>query len=213
MFVASRSMLYQEEKVPAALTVAATGAESLLLALTGLILSVSLIPFSGAMGANLQNLTTAAWVAALLLFVLVASTPAINRILRRLLLKRGIQNIPQLSRKSLIASLFWMVIAWIGGGFVLFILAHAILPLDLSLLPALIGMWGAAGAVSLTIGAAIMGLGLREATLTALLSLIMPPLTAVVLAVTFRLVLTLGELLWVLIFLGLTRKKPAGISS
>jgi hypothetical protein len=101
-----------------------------------------------------------------------------------------------------------MFIAWFGGGLILFVLTQAIYPMEFSKLPALVGAWGAAGAVSLTIGIGIQGLGIREITLSALLSLLMPPILAIILAIAFRLVLTAGEFLWVLLFIWLTKKPP-----
>jgi hypothetical protein len=108
-------------------------------------------------------------------------------------------------------TLLVMFIAWAGGGLILFVLAQAIYPLSWSMYPALIGAWGAAGAVSLTVGIGIQGLGIREITLSAILSLIMPPVIAIILAVVFRLVLTVGEFLWVMLFIWLTKKPPEKI--
>ena len=102
-----------------------------------------------------------------------------------------------------------MFIAWAGGGLILFALVQAVNPLNWSLLPVMIGTWGAAGAVSLTIGIGIQGLGIREVTLGALLSLVMPTLTAIMIAVAFRLVLTIGEVIWVAFFVWITKKPSA----
>jgi len=61
--------------------------------------------------------------------------------------------------------------------------------------------------VSLTIGIAIQGFGIREITLGALLSTIMPPLFAIVLAIAFRLLLTAGNYAWALFFIWMTKKS------
>ena len=106
-----------------------------------------------------------------------------------------------------------MFIAWIGGGTLLWILVRGITSIGWELLPTMIGIWGAAGAVSLTIGIGIQGLGLREVTLGAILSTIISPLTSIVVAVAFRLVLVLGEFLWVFLFSILIKKtKPSKLS-
>lgn len=207
-FVTSRTLLYQDENVSPVMTVAATGAEIVLLALSGFIISILLtVPASGAFK-QLPSIRLALPVAAVLLLIITAWTPNLNRLFKKILPPLGVQNIPQLNQRGIVRSLVWMFLAWSGGGVLLFILAHAIIPLKWSLLPITIGMWGAAGAVSLTVGIGIQGMGIREITLSALLSMIMSPLLAIVLAVLFRLVLTIGEFLWVLIFIRLT-KKPS----
>ncbi len=208
MFVTSRSLLYQEEKVSAATSVTATGAETVLLALTGFISSIMLFLLGSERIGQFNAFRFIAPVAIALLIVFIFWTPALNRLLQKILARRGIQQVPQLDQRQTIFSLLWMFAAWIGGGLILFVLVQAVNPMSLSFLPVMIGTWGAAGAVSLTIGIGIQGLGIREITLGALLSLVMPTLTAIVIAVAFRLVLTLGEILWVVFFIWIT-KKPS----
>jgi len=216
MFVTSRSLLYQEEKVPAATSVTATGAETILLALTGFISSVLLLFLGVERIGQFSVFRYAAPAAIILVLIFVFWTPALNRLVQKILARRGIQQVPQLDQKQTVFSLLWMFIAWAGGGLILFVLVQAVNPLNWSLLPVMIGTWGAAGAVSLTIGIGIQGLGIREVTLGALLSLVMPTLTAIVIAVAFRLVLTIGEVIWVAFFVWITKKPSAkleGISS
>jgi hypothetical protein len=133
-------------------------------------------------------------------------------VLLKFLSRKNLEQPSQFSQKKLIISLLWMFIAWGGGGLILFTLAQAITPINWSLIPLMIGIWGAAGAVSLTIGIGIQGMGIREVTLGALLSLIMPPITAIVVAIAFRLVLTVGEFLWVAFFAWITKVKGDGHS-
>ena len=216
MFVTSRSLLYQEEKVPAATSVTATGAETILLALTGFISSILLLFLGVERMGQFSVFRYAAPAAIILVIVFVFWTPALNRLLQKILTRRGIQQVPQLNQKQTVFSLLWMFLAWAGGGLILFALVQAVNPLNWSLLPVMIGTWGAAGAVSLTIGIGIQGLGIREVTLGALLSLVMPTLTAIVIAVAFRLVLTIGEVIWVAFFVWITKKPSSeleGVSS
>jgi hypothetical protein len=141
--------------------------------------------------------------------LLIISIPLVNRLLPYFLRRRGISEIPQIQQRRLIVTLLLMFIAWFGGGLILFVLAQSIYPLGWEMLPAMIGAWGAAGAISLTIGIGIQGLGIREITLGGLLSLLMPPIFAIILAILFRLVLTAGEFLWVMLFIWLTKKPPS----
>ena len=205
-FVTSRTLLYQERGIPTAVTIAATVAETGLLALTGFIIAISLLIFGLDSLSGFPAIRIVSPLAVFFLILLVASTPKLNKLLHTFLSRKNIEKIPQLDQRDLVWSLAWMFVAWSGGGLLLFILGRAIVPVQWSLLPALIGMWGAAGAVSLSIGIGIQGLGIREVTLGALLSTVFPPLVAIILAVAFRLVLTIGEFLWVAILVWATRK-------
>ncbi len=84
----------------------------------------------------------------------------------------------------------------------LLVVINAVTPIGLASLPMIIGMWGVAGAVSLTLGIGIQGMGIREITLTALLSLVIPPPSALFVAVAFRVILTASEVFWALVFAG-----------
>jgi hypothetical protein len=150
-------------------------------------------------------LQIAAFLAVIVILVFLFWSPAFNSLLARLQSRWEIQQPIQIAKREMILSLFWMFIAWIGGGFLLFTLARGFLPLDWSHLPSMVGIWGGAGAISLSLGALIQGMGLREITLAALLSSIMPMLHAIVISIAFRLALTVGEILWVAIFAWITR--------
>jgi hypothetical protein len=207
-FVTSRSMLYQERGVSTAITIAATVAETGLLSLTGFIIGISSLVFGLDALSRYPSIRIISPLAVFLLILLVASTPKLNKLLYTVLSSRNVEKIPQLNQRDLVQSLAWMFAAWCGGGLLLFILSWAVFPVSWLNLPSLIGMWGIAGAVSLSIGIGIQGLGIREVTLGALLSTVFPPLAAIVLTIAFRLVLTLGEFLWVAILVWITKNRP-----
>ncbi|MGB7096998.1 MAG: lysylphosphatidylglycerol synthase domain-containing protein [Anaerolineales bacterium] len=210
-YISSRSLLYKEENTPAAVIVTASAADIILLALTGFLSTLMLLVSGIGISQDLNSIRTAAYIAIPILLLLIISIPLVNRLLPYLLKRRGVTEIPSIRQGYLVVTLLVMFIAWAGGGLILFVLAQAIYPLSWSMYPALIGAWGAAGAVSLTVGIGIQGLGIREITLSAILSLIMPPVIAIILAVVFRLVLTVGEFLWVMLFIWLTKKPPEKI--
>ncbi|MCJ7536483.1 MAG: lysylphosphatidylglycerol synthase domain-containing protein [Anaerolineales bacterium] len=210
-YISSRSLLYKEENTPAAVIVTASAADIILLALTGFLSTLMLLVSGIGISQDLNSIRTAAYIAIPILLLLIISIPLVNRLLPYLLERRGVTEIPSIRQGYLVVTLLVMFIAWAGGGLILFVLAQAIYPLSWSMYPALIGAWGAAGAVSLTVGIGIQGLGIREITLSAILSLIMPPVIAIILAVVFRLVLTVGEFLWVMLFIWLTKKPPEKI--
>jgi len=210
-YISSRSLLYKEENIGAGRIVTASAADIILLALTGFLSALMLLVSGIGISQEISTVRTGALIALPILLLLIISIPLVNRLLPYFLQRRGVSEIPQIHQGYLVITLLVMFIAWAGGGLILFVLSQAIYPLSWTFYPAMIGAWGAAGAVSLTIGIGIQGLGIREITLSAILSLIMPPVIAIILAVVFRLVLTAGEFLWVLLFIWLTKKPPVKI--
>jgi hypothetical protein len=208
-YISSRSLLYKEENVSAATTLTASGVEVILLALTGFLSAFMLLISGIGLSTEFDSIRTAVYLAIPIIILLIISVPLVNRVLPYLLRRKGFSSITKIHQRKLILTLFLMFIAWFGGGLILFVLTQSIYPMDFSKLPALVGAWGAAGAISLTIGIGIQGLGIREITLSALLSFLMPPILAIILAIAFRLVLTAGEFLWVLLFIWLTKKPPS----
>jgi len=207
-YISSRSLLYKEDNISAARIVTASAIDIILLALTGFLSALMLLVSGNGITGEIDFLRTAAFMTIPILLLLIISIPLVNRLLPYFLKRRGVSEVPNIDQKNLILTLLVMFIAWAGGGLILFVLAQAIYPLNWSLYPAMIGAWGAAGAVSLTIGIGIQGFGIREITLGAILSLIMPPVFAIILTVIFRLVLTAGEFLWVMLLIWLTKKTP-----
>lgn len=208
MYVSSRTMLYQEDGVPTASTILVTGAELVMLAITGFI-SSSLLLFLGEttilIFPEIQYILPAAL---LIIVIIVASTPIFNKLLQKLG-DRGKLNLAiRINRKYIVWNVLWLFIAWIGGGFTLFMLVNGFTPLPWSYLPIIVGIWGLSSAVGIAIGGFISGFGLREITLAALLSLVISPIMAIVAAVSFRLVFTIGEVLWVLIATWVTKIVP-----
>jgi len=90
-------------------------------------------------------------------------------------------------------------LAWVLGGFDLYLLANAIYPVSPQLLPAVIGAWAAAGAVSFVASYLIQGMGVTEVTLAALLSRFLPLPVSIVVVILFRLLLTVSEVGWALL--------------
>jgi glycosyltransferase 2 family protein len=207
MFVASRSYVYEQIGIPAALSATITIAETILLASTGLIISLILVPFGMGKFFQEHSLTLLLLFVGFLLILLINGTSLFNKLVHKICQRFKIQNIPELEQKYLTRSLVWMCLAWAGGGIILYTLIQAAMPMDISRLPILIGVWGLAGGVSMTIGLGFQGMGIREITMSAVLTMFMPMALAVTVAVVFRLVTTIGEVLWVLIFIGLTHRQ------
>lgn len=207
-YVSSRTLMYQEEGIAASLVLAATALEVILLAITGFLSSTLLLVQGLTVLERFTALRYILPVALLLGLVLIFSTPGFNKLLPRLLKRWNLEQYPRIQRGSLLVSMLWMFAAWFGGGLLLFLLVRGFTSLEWSAYPVMVGAWGMASGIGLTIGIGISGMGLREISLGALLSLVIPPLIAVVAAVAFRLVVTLGEFVWVFVFVLVTKTVP-----
>jgi hypothetical protein len=111
-----------------------------------------------------------------------------------------LNSIKKINFSKLFIAACWMMIAWCGGGILLFILAKSLVVVEAKNVVLIIVMWGLSGSIGIIIGFGIQGLGIREITLGSLLSLIFPPMISFSLAIGFRLVLIIGEVLWTSVF-------------
>jgi hypothetical protein len=145
---------------------------------------------------------------AVLLLALTAPiwTPVFFRGLRRMLAGVGVSVPVDLGSRDVLYLLGTSTLAWIGGGWLLYLVSRAVTTVPFMELPHLIGIWGAAGAVSLVAGFLVQGMGLREVTLTMLLTQFMPLPVAALVSVLFRLLLTVGEVLWALTIIWLVER-------
>jgi hypothetical protein len=207
-YVSSRTLLYKEKGVAAGLVLTATAVEVFLQAVTGFLVSTLLLLLGTTTLEHYGALQFIIPIALLLAVGLVFSPPLFNRLSASIVKRMNIDQAPTLRRGSLIASLIWLLAAWSGGGLLLFLLVRGFSPVVWFYFPVMIGVWGMASSIGLTIGIGISGMGLREITLGALLSLVISPITAVVVAVAFRLVLTISEFIWVFIFAWLIKSVP-----
>jgi hypothetical protein len=85
------------------------------------------------------------------------------------------------------------------GGLDLYLLANAIYPVAFDYLPAFIGAWAATGVVGLLASYLMQGMGVTEITLAVLLSGFVPAPVAIVISIFFRILLTIGEVVWALL--------------
>lgn len=207
-YVSSRTLMYKEKGVSAGFVLTATAVEIFLHAVTGFLVSTLLLLLGTATLELYSALRFIIPMALLLVVGLVFSPFVLNRLVALIVKRWKVDQAPTIQRGSLIACLLWLLAAWSGGGLLLFLLVRGFSPVAWSYFPVMIGIWGMASSIGLTIGIGISGMGLREITLGALLSLVIPPITAVVVAVAFRLVLTIGEFIWVFIFVWLTKTVP-----
>lgn len=205
-YIASRVALYREHHVGSTITLAATAMETVLLILSGL--SIYLLSLAVRPVELDPRLSGVAIVCFMLVLAAPKWAPLLHRGLRQLLARMGTPIPVELHPTDVLRLLGISGLAWVGGGLVLYILANAVTTVPLGDLPILVGDWGAAGAIGLTAGLLVHGMGLREVTLAVLLSSYMPLSVAVVVSLLFRLLLTGGEFIWALIFAWLAARLP-----
>ena len=106
------------------------------------------------------------------------------------------------SEFSYLEILKWLItyiFAWILGGLLLFSLGNSITTIPIENLPYIIGSFGLVNLLSLAFFFLPTNLGITEVGLSLLLANIMPSSVAVVVAIAFRLVVILYEIVWALI--------------
>jgi len=194
-YIAGRAYWYKDYQVPTSHVIIGTIWENLIFATSGLIVYAFL-----------------GWQQILVACLILAATPLLysailNRLVTLAYQKLG-QDPPQSVPPSDVLSMLGILcIAWSAAGLMLWWVANAVHPLEQGVLPTLTGFWGLASAVSVFAAYLLGGLGLRELTLGVLLSQVLPVPVAAVIALAFRLVMTVSEAIWALVFSGLTRSK------
>jgi len=194
-FLGSRTLLYDEIGISKVKIISATFLESVLLAITGLVITL-MFPVLGIQYGQINNIG--------LYIIVVISVVIIGVYLVRKISKNQnvevLNSIKKINFSKLFIAACWMMIAWCGGGILLFILAKSLVVVEAKNVVLIIVMWGLSGSIGIIIGFGIQGLGIREITLGSLLSLIFPPMISFSLAIGFRLVLIIGEVLWTSVF-------------
>jgi hypothetical protein len=177
--------------------------ESIILALTGLGLAVILIGHRIIDALPIYSTHIIAGGFILSVFILSLVT---NHALWRSS-QQGVKNNMRRNIAKTSVTVGIIIAAWTGGGFLLYLTTLAIEPVSIDLLPEIIGIWALAGSISLIVSLGISTLGLRELSLIALLGLRVSPEAALLTALAFRVVVTLGDLVWSLVLIQIARKK------
>jgi len=190
-YVLGRIYFYNEEKADGIAVSVASLIEMVLIILSGFV--TYLLVGAGASGSKGLSI----WLPVGVLLGLIVIHPRVLRLtLGRI---RQAEALTTLRYRELLAWLCLYVGVWIVGGLTLYCVLYSIHPLSLAHVPAIIGAWSLSGAIASLVIFLPSGLGLREITLTAMLSPFVPGPIAVVISLLMRLLLTLYEVLWVLI--------------
>ena len=197
-YVAGRAYLYEREAIPISVVVQSSVWEMVLLLLSGLVVYGGFLPFYR----KSQYVSFNYLLIVIIPLLLLTVFPALfQRVLRYLKPKEsGIQIV----RVGWRDKLLWFsvyVLGWIAGGAILYFLAGSVSEVSLSLLPACWGFVALSGVLSTLSFFLPSGLGVREVSLSLLLSSYIPLPVAIALSVLFRIWILIWEtallfLLW-----------------
>lgn len=100
------------------------------------------------------------------------------------------------------------MLVWVLGGVVMFSTINFFQPLPISYLLATIGMWALASSISLAGAITFTSIGVREVSLTLLLTQLMPLPVAIITIIVIRLLWLAGELITAVTSLKLPPNPP-----
>lgn len=198
-FVASRVLLYEQAGVPRRLSLAGMLWEQLLLFASGGWLVVLLFPFTPALSARLPLAPTA------LLAVVCAGLVLQPRVLARGLnwLLRRWKREPltaMLTVPGALSALGLHTLLWLSGGVIFFLMVRSIYIVNWDLLPLFIQIWVASGLIGYISFFVPVVPGVRDMSMIALLTIVVPLSVALIIALLVRLWITLNELFWAVVF-------------
>ena len=208
-YMAGRSYLYKQVGVPASLTMAGIALEVFLTIGAGLLTYLLSLPLAGSLGAGPLRLGIALGLLALALLIL--QPPVFNRVLGFFLRRFGSQEQVHITYRGLLPPLLVYVLTWgIGGATLYTVILSVYEQVPWQEIGAVIGIWAAAGTVGLLASTFLVGLGVREVTLGALLTALIPEDRALVVAILFWFLLTGGDLVLAGLFTLLSRGRASG---
>jgi|YNPBryunderm2012_1023409.scaffolds.fasta_scaffold09065_3 hypothetical protein len=198
-FVASRVLLYEQAGVARRLSLAAIVWEQLLLFASGGWLVVLLFPFTPALSQRLPLAPT------ILLAVICAGLVLQPQVLARGLnwLLRRWKREPLttvLTVPGALAALFLHTLLWLSGGVIFFLMVRSIYMVNWELLPVFIQVWVASGLIGYISFFVPIVPGVRDMSMIALLTIVVPLSVALIIALLVRLWITLNELFWAVVF-------------
>jgi len=193
-YVGSRALWYQEQGIPATVVILATAWETLSLGTSGLLVySVTTL----AKGSDF--LLTWTLLVVLLVVITLAICCSCPFFLRKLLIKlkkkQCLHDVQFIHPVRILVILAVYVFAWGSGGVFFYFLVTSVCG-PMPFWP-LVSIWAAAGATGV-LASVIQGLGLKELTMSVLLSNLLPLPIAVAISVLIRVVHTVAETLLLL---------------
>jgi hypothetical protein len=196
-YVLGRAYFYEKKGIAKSLTALGSLWELALAAFSGLVVYLPLMMYSRQAYSGPLNYL-------LLLLVplgFVVLYPSGFSAALKYVLKKRAENISLIRRRD---SLTWIALyafAWLLGGLAFYLQVNMIFPVPLAHLPAMASFLVISGVISHLVFFIPAGLGIREVSLSLLMSSYVPFGIAVVIALIFRLWMTLSEVFWTLAIL------------
>lgn len=196
-YIAGRAVMYEKEGVSKITTSLLSTLELVFFFLSGLVATLLTLPF-WAIPAQLTGDINQAW---LLLILLPFSALFVHPRLLEAIWRRLRPDIPlqSLRWRDTITWLGYYILTWVLGAFVLFSIMNLLYPVPWRDIIVVVGVWSLAGSISLAGALTVSVIGVREISLTLLLTLLVPAPIALIVAVLIRVVWLLGEMLSALI--------------
>lgn len=197
-YIASRVHLYKDKEVARSVTLVGIALETVLLFVTAIMVYLCCLFFP--IAAPIAGRLPPTMALLLLIPLLILLVPAVwNRVIGRLLSALRYPGRLSMRPGNLLGLTVLYLLAWVLGGVDLYLLARAVYPVPPNLLPAVIGAWAASGAISYLASYIVQGMGISEVALSVLLSHYLPLSVAIVIAVLFRILLMVSEVVWALL--------------
>jgi len=187
-----RMALYQQEGVAKGTVAVVSALELVLMLIAGLLVSLFTLPFTASAYLDRPELL----LGGLLLGVLFLHPRVLHFLLSRLEVDDSSMRAIRYRDTAFLVGLYSIV--WLLGGLILFGIVATLYPLPLQTLPNVVGAWTLSGVVASIGTFTPSGFGLREISLSALLTPLMPVGMGAVVAIAARIFLTLCELFWAL---------------
>ena len=199
--VIGRMMMYQETGISKKSVSVSSGVEFFLLAISSLV--VSLITWTIVPTQPLEN--PLILIAGVILGVLLIQPFSVRWFMQKL--KIDLTYAHDLHYYHILAWLSIYIVIWGLGGIILFAIISIIYPLSWNTLPGIVAAWALSGTIALVSTFTPSGFGLREISLSLMLSVYMPTGVAVVVTLLTRILLTLYEAFWAFIVSLFVKKK------
>ena len=196
-YIIGRAYLYKQQGIAKSVISIASLLEMVLIISSGILTYFLFLPFLSPISALRNPLPL---IALLLLGLLLTHPVTLEAILQRFARAKAPYG---LRYRDTLAWLGIYIIVWIVGGLVLYSAVNVFYPLPLTQLPGIIGAWTLSGVAASLVFFSPSGLGIRELTLSFLLSYYIPTPLAIVVAVGMRVGLTVYEAFWAVVALKL----------
>jgi uncharacterized membrane protein YbhN (UPF0104 family) len=195
-YASGRMLMYQKMGVPRRITTVALGLEVVMVTYSGALATALLALVVG----RAPRWTELVWIYAVLVICLAIVLKPQWMIRLFNTLQRRLNRNPidvELTWRDLARWAPIYVLTWLSGGLMLYWMTNAIYPLDPSSLLQIVYMWTLSGVVGTLLTTFLpFSIGPREATLTALLSGLVPLPVATTVALLSRVWLGLNQLVW-----------------